>query len=366
MELFFDLVYVFAIIQLSEELYEHLSVIGGVQTGIVFLAVWWAWNYTSWATNWIDPERPAVIGLVAALSLISLVMASALPAAFGGRGATFAFAYVGLQVLRTAFVVGAFGLRDRMGRNYAQLLAWSLIAGTFWIAGGLVHDHTVRLLLWIAAAALDLGAPLHGYRLPGVRPTPMSAWTLAGEHLAERCQLVLMIAFGETVLRLGLTFTQERDKPAIDLALLTGFALVFALWGVYFLRYAHEGTKVIAEAAGGAAKLGRSGYAYAHALMVGGVIVLAVAVHLALADPTADAAAGFVACCVGGPVLYLLGIALFAHVLDRDPPRSLLLAALLLAVLACASIPGGRIAVLAADAIGALIAFAGPLLLRSS
>ncbi len=366
MELFFDLVYVFAIVELSEELYQRLTLLGALQTGIVFLAVWWAWNYTSWATNWIDPERPAVVVLIALLSVASLVMASAIPEAFGRRGETFAVAYVGLQVVRSAFMVRAFGLRDPMGRNYAQLLAWSAIAGTVWIAGGLVGDPTVRLALWATAAVLDLAAPLHGFWLPGLRATPMSAWTLAGGHLAERCQLVLMIAFGETLMRLGLTFTQARDRPAIDLALVAGFVLAFALWGIYFLQYGRGSAEAIAKDAGAAARLGRTGYAYAHMVMVGGVIVLAVAIHRALVAPTASAGAGFVACCICGPVLYLIGIGLFTHVLGRDGIRTVLVGALALAAIGVAAISGGRVAVLGATAACAFAAFAWPALIRSS
>ena len=112
-ELFFDLVYVFAITQLSVYLREHLTARGALETLVLFLAVWWAWNYTAWATNWVDPDHAAVRGLMVALMLISLVMSAAIPKAFEGRSVTFTAAYVGLQVLRSAFMVGAFG-RERM------------------------------------------------------------------------------------------------------------------------------------------------------------------------------------------------------------------------------------------------------------
>src|SRR5213596_3296102 len=97
-ELFFDLVYVFAVTQLSHRLLEHLTVRGAVETLVLFLAVWWAWNYTAWATNWIDPDRPAVRGLMVVLMLISLVMSAKIPRAFGDEALGFAAAYVALQV----------------------------------------------------------------------------------------------------------------------------------------------------------------------------------------------------------------------------------------------------------------------------
>src|SRR5712691_10147955 len=148
-ELFFDLVYVFAVTQLSHSLREHLTVRGALETLVLFLAVWWAWNYTAWATNWIDPDHAAVRLLMIALMLLSLVMSAAIPQAFGDRGAAFALAYVALQVVRSVFMVVAFR-GARMGRNYAQLLAWSCIAGAAWVAGGFAHGDT-RLLVWIAA-----------------------------------------------------------------------------------------------------------------------------------------------------------------------------------------------------------------------
>src|SRR5919204_204378 len=203
-ELFFDLVYVFAITQLSRTLHEHLDSRGALETLILFFAVWWAWNYTAWALNWVDPDHAAVRVLVLALMLISLVMSAAIPGAFRGRGVAFAAAYVGLQLLRSSFMVFAFR-GQRMARNYLQLLTWSFIAGAFWLGGAFVHGDT-RLFVWIAAVLVDYAAPLHGFALPGLRRTRMSDWPLGGGHLAERNRLVLLIALGESILAVGATF----------------------------------------------------------------------------------------------------------------------------------------------------------------
>src|SRR6266542_64592 len=165
-ELFFDLVYVFAVTQLSQHLLHDLTLRGAVETLVLFLAVWWAWNYTAWATNWIDPDLPAVRVLMLALMLISLVMSAKIPRAFGDEAVGFAAAYVAIQVVRSGFMVVAFRGQS-MGRNYAQLLAWSCIAGAVWIAGAFLHGDA-RLLTWILALALDYGAPLHGFALPGL------------------------------------------------------------------------------------------------------------------------------------------------------------------------------------------------------
>jgi low temperature requirement protein LtrA len=313
MELFFDLVYVFAITQLSEALSGNHTARGALETLILFLAVWWAWNYTAWATNWIDPDRAPVALLMVVLMAISLVMSAAIPRAFADRAVPFAVAYVLLQVVRSGFMVWAFarGGRDRvMRRNFAQLLAWSAIAGVVWILGALLNGDA-RLIVWLIALAVDLGAPMHGFRLPGIGATPMEQWTLAGAHLAERCQLVLMIALGESVLRVGLTFAQQSGSLSVDVAFVAGFIASAALWATYFLRHAERGATAIAGSAEQAARVGRAAYTYAHAVMVAGVIVVAVAIGFTIEHPSEGVGTAVGLTMLGGPALYLAGLVLF-------------------------------------------------------
>jgi low temperature requirement protein LtrA len=319
MELFFDLVYVFAVTQLSHHLLAQLTVRGAIETLVLFLAVWWAWNYTAWATNWIDPDHPAVRSLLVVLMLISLVMAVKIPRAFGEEGLGFATAYVALQAVRSAFMVIAFR-GQRMGRNYAQLLAWTGIAGIAWVAGAFVPGDG-RLLVWIGALVLDYGAPLHGFALPGLGRTPMRAWTLAGGHLAERNQQVVLIALGESILATGATFGALPARAPIVTAFVFGFAGTVSLWWLYFVRHAEEGARAITHTAD-PARLGRAGYAYAHGIMVGGVIVVAVANELTIAHPTGPMSRAAAAVILGGPAIYLAGNALFNYALTGRMPWS--------------------------------------------
>jgi low temperature requirement protein LtrA len=319
MELFFDLVYVFAITQLSDFLFGHLSARGALEALILFTAVWWAWNYTAWATNWIDPDRalPALVMIV--LMGIGLVMSASIPQAFDARGAPFAIAYVALGMVRTGFVAWAFPAGDRMRRNNLRLLAWLAIGGVAWIIGAFVPGDA-RLIVWLVAIAIDQSAPLHGFSLPGVGSTPIEDWTLAGSHLAERCQLVLMIALGESVLRVGLTFSEQPASVSVDASFVVGFVLSASLWGAYFLRHAERGARAISTTAADAARLGRAGYAYAHAIMVGGVIVVAVAIRVTIDDPLGPSSLASAATMLGGPVLYLAGLVLFKHAVDAARP----------------------------------------------
>jgi low temperature requirement protein LtrA len=329
-ELFFDLVYVFAVTQLSQHLLHDLTARGALETLVLFLAVWWAWNYTAWATNWIDPERPAVRVLMLALMLISLVMSAKIPRAFADEAVGFAAAYVAIQVVRSGFMV--FALRgQRMAWNYAQLLAWSCIAGIVWIVGAFL-DGGARLLAWILALALDYAAPLHGFALPVLGRTPTRAWTLAGGHLAERNRLVVLIALGESILALGKTFSELHVDASVVTAFVAGFVLIAALWWVYFVRYADEAARVISGSID-PTRMARAGYAYAHAIMVAGVIVVAVAIERTMVDPGGETSTATAAVTLGGPALFLAGNALFNFALTGRTPQSRLVGIVLLAAL---------------------------------
>jgi low temperature requirement protein LtrA len=308
MELFFDLVYVFAVTQLSHTLAEHLSVRGAVETLVLFAGVWWAWNYTAWATNWIDPEQLPVRVLLIALMLLSLVMSAAIPEAFKDQGMAFAAAYVAMQLVRAGFMVWAFR-GQVMGRNYAQLLAWSALAGAAWIAGALAEGDA-RLALWILALAIDYGAPLVGFALPGVGRTPMRDWSLSPGHLAERCQLVVIIALGESVLVTGQGFAELERATQTVLAFVVAFLGSAALWWLYFARHAEAAVSRVSQS-DDPARLGRGGYAYSHAIMVAGVIVTAVGDDHVIAHPTGSVEAATALTVLGGPAIYLIGMMLF-------------------------------------------------------
>src|ERR671920_1723170 len=140
LELFFDLVYVFAITQLSHLLLSHLTVGGVLETLFLLLAVWWAWVYTTWVANWFDPDRLPVRLMLVAVMLASLLMSVAIPEAFGERGLMFALAYVAIQGGRTAFAVLAlYGASHQLSGTFWRILAWFVATGVLWVAGGLVE-----------------------------------------------------------------------------------------------------------------------------------------------------------------------------------------------------------------------------------
>ena len=300
-ELFFDLVYVFTIIQISHRLLDHLTWVGAVETLLLFLAVWWAWNYSAWAMNWLEPDSAQVRVLLAGLMLAALGMAVAIPEAFEERALLFAASYVALQTVRSLFMVLAFRGRDPvMQRNYFQLLVWTLLAGVLWIVGAFFTGRA-QLWWWIAAVAVDYVAPRVGFVLPGRGATPMSDWSLVPEHLAERNRLVFLIALGETILIMGFTLTGRELAAGAVWATVLGFALLFLLWWNYFAQ--PVGPRNDRDAT----EMGRAAFAYAHAVMVAGAILVAVAIELVMQHPhdPLDTATTLAVC--GGPLLYLIG-----------------------------------------------------------
>ena len=163
LELFFDLVYVFAITQLSHLLLDHPTVGGALQTLFLLLVVWWAWQYTTWFTNWFDPGVLSVRLLLGGMMLASLVMSVAIPEAFGERGLMFALAYVAIQVGRTGFAVLTLGASHPLGGGFRRILAWFAASGVLWVAGGLVEGGA-RYVLWLLALAVDYSGPATGRR----------------------------------------------------------------------------------------------------------------------------------------------------------------------------------------------------------
>ena len=156
LELFFDLVYVFAIGQLSHHLVEHVDLRTGAETVIMALAVVYAWYMTAWGANWLEPDRLPVRVLLVGLMFASLLMSVAIGDAFDGRAWLFVTGYLLLQVGRSAFLIVA--LRGRaLGEHFVNDLVWELLTGVLWVAGA-IADGDARLVLWgLAVVATHAG-----------------------------------------------------------------------------------------------------------------------------------------------------------------------------------------------------------------
>jgi low temperature requirement protein LtrA len=335
-ELFFDLVFVFAITQLSHTLLEHLSLRGALQTLLLFLAVWWLWIFTSWVTNWLDPDRPPVRVMLFALMLGGLLLSSSIPQAFEQRGLVFGVVFAAMQVGRTAFVAVAMRRHHPvLHENFVRMMLWLLLSALFWVSGGLA-DGTLRALLWTAAVAVEYAAPALYFYVPGMGRSSTTDWDVDGHHLAERCGLFVIIALGESILVTGATFASQAWTAPTVVAFLMAFLGSVAMWWIYFDTGAERASHRIAQS-DDPGRQARLAYTYVHLLIVAGVIVCAVADELVLAHPAHFEGDGRAAAAavVGGPLLYLVGVALFKWVVNdrRAPPLSHCAGMVLLAAL---------------------------------
>lgn len=309
-ELFFDLVFVFAVTQISHTLLGRFTPLGAVQTTLLFLAVWWVWVYTAWITNWLNPELTSVRILLFCLMLGGLVLSTSIPDAFEARGRWFAIAYAAMQVGRTAFWLAATAGAGHAGRNNAiRILVWLSVSAIFWIAGGFAEGEW-RLALWIVALAIEYVSPAARFWVPGLGASTMQEWTVDGGHMAERCALFIIIALGESIVVTGATFAELTWTFGNVAAFASALAGSIAMWWIYFHRGAEAGTELISNSAE-PGRLARLAYTYLHMPIVAGIILAAVADELVLKHPDGHSDLRTALSAIGGPLLFLFGTILF-------------------------------------------------------
>jgi low temperature requirement protein LtrA len=312
LELFYDLVFVFAITQVSHLLLEHLTWGGAGQALIVLLAVWWSWNYTTWTTNELDTETIPVRLLLLSLMLVSLLMAVAIPDAFGEHALLFAGSYVAIQVGRHSFLTFAAAQPRTIERERAgRILTWFVAAGVLWIAGALV-DGPARTALWLAALALDYGAPLVLFWVPGRPRLEGATWDVGTGHFAERFGLFIILALGESIVLTGATTSESDLTLARIIAFVMAFLASAAIWWLYFTSVAKLGEHYLAVSED-RTTLARDGYTFLHAVFAAAIILTAVGDELVIAHPTEVLPQQEVVAVAAGPAIYLFALTLFGY-----------------------------------------------------
>jgi low temperature requirement protein LtrA len=302
LELFFDLVVVFAITQVTSFL-ARSPTWGGLLRGALLLGMlWWAWSAYAWLTNTLDPEegavRLAVLAAVAAMLIVSL----AAPGAFGSDGVAFGVAYLAVRALHLVLFAIA-GRGDRDVFRAVVRLSVSMLAPVLLVVAGFVHG-SAQLALWGAALAILYLGPLIGH---------MRGWRVSPEHFVERFGLIVIIALGESIVAIGVGAAGLPLDAGVIAAALLGITVAASLWWSYFDWVVYVAQARLAEATGATrAALARDAYSYLHLPMVGGIVLFAFGLKTTLADvggslPTVPA----LGLC-GGVALYLL-----AHVALR-------------------------------------------------
>ncbi|HMJ32568.1 MAG TPA: low temperature requirement protein A [Baekduia sp.] len=343
LELFFDLVYVFAVSQLSHHLVEHFDVRTGIETLVLALAVVYAWYMTAWLSNWLSPEHRPVQALLLTIMLASLLMSSAIGDAFTDRAWLFVVPYVAIQVGRASFATVTFTSGSNQRIHFVNVLAWESATSVLWIAGALA-DGDARLVPWAIAVVVTYAGVALYHPIPG-RPSHLAApigpdaagahSDLSGEHLLERLRLFFLIALGETLLTTGTAFAAEPVALGPLVAFVNSFVASVALWFCYFQRAEGAGLQASEASAdpSGVASLGTQ----ILTLMVLALIAIAVADEFAIANPGDEPGPGYLVLTFGGPALFLLGQLYFMRRVGAQGLRFRALAVLALAVLAIAT-----------------------------
>lgn len=327
LELFFDLVFVFALTQVTGFLADHLTWTGMLQGAALLAILWWAWGGYAWLTNAVPAEEVIPARLVILTAMAAMIVVSlAVPGAFGEYGVLFAVAYFVVRLLHVVLFVLATGNTPETHQAIVRLAPGFLGAPVLLIPAGFL-DGFAQGALWTVAIAIDLGVSL----VQGV-----SGFQVNAEHFAERHGLVMIIALGESIVAIGVGASGLALGTGVIIAAVLGVALAAALWWAYFdLVMLVAGRRLSAAKGEERARLARDSYSYLHLPMVAGIVLVALGIKQTLAhvgDPLGTIPA--VAMC-GGVALYLLGHNAFRL---RDV-GSVSIPRLAVTVLCCALIP---------------------------
>jgi low temperature requirement protein LtrA len=342
-ELLFDLVYVFAVTQLSELLIGHLTWAGAGHTAFLLLVVWWAWIYTTWMVNWFDPTSGKVRLVLVLAGLASLLMAASIPKAFGSQAPLFAGSYVVLQVGRNVWAAALLGREQPLRAVFERIVVWSVASGALWLAGAFVTS-SLRLALWGPALAIDLLAPIAGYRVPGLGKSTPQDYPVEGGHFAERFQAFIIIALGESIVATGAVASSSGLAAKTVGALALAFLITGSLWWLYFGEVAEHSRRQLAQAED-PGSLARDAYTYLHLPIVAGIIMVAVGDDLMVARPGSALSTAGVVMMLGGPALYLFGETLFRlRMIGSVSPKRLTAVLALCALALAGSLPAAALA----------------------
>ena len=311
-ELFFDLVFVLAVTQVSHTLLARFTPLGAVETTLLFLAVWWAWVYTTWITNWLDPEQTPVRILLFLLMLGGLVLSTSIPTAFGARGLWFAIAYAAMQIGRTLFwLLATPPERTLVRHNAIRILAWLCASAVFWLLGGFAEGE-MRLWFWVAALGIEYVSPAARFWTPGLGFSSVESWAVEGGHMAERYAGFIIIALGEAIVVNAADFADLAWTRENVAAFGSAFVASIAMWWIYFHKGAEAGSEMISKSAE-SGRVARLAYTYLHMPIVAGIILSAVANEVVLKHPGGHSDHRTLFSAVGGPLLFLVGTILFKH-----------------------------------------------------
>lgn len=320
-ELFFDLVFVFALIQLSHTLAADFSTTTLGESFLLILAVWWLWIYTTWVTNLLDTDREAVRMLLFALMFGGVLLAIALPEAFGDHGVVFAALYCAMQIGRSVFMLVAFRrIDDASYLTFVRVTVWVLASSLFWMAGAFA-DLELRVLVWSIALLIEYASPLARFWVPSLGTSPRETLDISGEHMAERCALFVILCLGETILTTGRNAAEHMQSNLTFAVFCSAFLTTGFMWWIYF----HHGQQKAADKAeetSAPETVAHGLFTYGHLPVVAGIILTAVGEDFSLSHPEEQSSINNTLAILGGPALFLAGNIWLKIATAQKPPLS--------------------------------------------
>lgn len=325
LELFFDLVFVFAFTQVTSLMRSDPTWGGLLRAGLLLSVLWWAWAGYAWLTNTLDPEEGGVRIVMLAVIAAMLVASLAAPRAFGRDATTFAIAYVIVRALHlVVFALAGRGDRE-LFRAVLRLVPSVVLSGAFLLVASSLQDDA-KYACWVAAALASYMGPLVGH---------MRGWRLTPDHFVERFGQIILIALGESVVAIGVGVAGLDLGPRRIAAVLLGITVVACLWWAYFDWVVYVARQRLVETtAARRAALARDAYSYLHLPMVAGIVLFAFGLQTSLHDTSAPLHVVPAFGLVGGIALYFLAhVALRLRIgggLGRGRPAAALLLLVLL------------------------------------
>lgn len=300
LELFFDLVFAFAVSQLSHHLFTHFSDRGVIETLVMLLAIFTVWSYTSWAATMIRIELVKTRIMILVVMFFGLFMNASITGAFTSSGWPFVVPLLIIQLGRTVWTI-LNSVEGIYREHYKRVLIWFLATAPLWVTGAAVKAE-MRLVLWGAAAGIELTGTLLANPIPGRKLRSINI-EFDVEHLLERCRLFLLIALGETVLSSGSAISGTSMGLMTIVTGLAALSGIVALWDLTFGR-SHGLVLLHIDKTSDPIHAGRHAV-NALIAMVAGLIASAVANEKVILSPGDSGSAALNLLLFGGPVLFL-------------------------------------------------------------
>jgi len=308
-ELFFDLVFVFALTQVTAEAVDQSSLEGSASALLVLWMVWRAWGQITWALGGTDPDQRFVELSVFLATAVAFMLAVSVHDAFGETGLAFAIAYAALRLQGLGLSVSSTAGAGAAARS--PMWRWTQLSMVLVVVGGVVEGPS-RVWLWVAAVIIDLIGEYRQARAPsGVRQEVA--------HLAERYALFVLLALGETLIVTGRSVVDETETVGLAVSAAAAVSVTCLLWVLYFAWWQEsvESRVSATTSAAARARLARRVYGLLHFLLVAGVLAMAAGVEEMLLSPDRPVAAGPRALVAAGLILFLGSTVMVWWLTDR-------------------------------------------------